>query len=140
MRRSRTITAPSCSGEATEKIESSSSSLISACIIVPLSQYSLRPRLLLQDQQRAAPSQAEQKTGVREQRDGAILGPPSPRPFTVAALHSEEAAAADLFERPSQLGLKDDRNRDRGTDDHQAAGSSPRAAVGRDSPSQASRR
>ena len=55
---------------------------------------------------------------MREQRDGAILGA-SPTRFTVAAFHSEETAAADLFERPSQFGLKDDRNRNRGSDDQQ---------------------
>ncbi len=73
IRPSRTTTAPSCSGDAGAKIESNSSSEISACSIVPLSQYSLSP--LCCSITISAPRLLRQ-AGTRCARAQRSLGPP----------------------------------------------------------------
>ena len=86
----------------------------------------LETALLLEHDQRAAPhAPSQQKRRCARASATVRSSGRAARQSPVVALHAEKAAAADLFERPPQLGLKDDRNRDRGADDASAAGSSP---------------
>ena len=119
-RPSRTMTAPSCSGDAGAKIESSSSSRYRACKHRPAFAELLQARS-------AARSRSARRAGcgraANAVRASAAIARSSgrPRPASpLVALHAKEAAPADLFERAAQFGLKDDRNRHGRADDEQA--------------------
>ena len=115
-RPSRTITAPSCSGEAGPKIVKSNSSERSACSIVPVSQYSFRPLCCSMTINPPRRMRARQKCGARKRADRAVFGAAR---RSALALHAKEAAATDLLQRAAQFGLKDDRDRYRGSHEQQ---------------------
>ena len=72
--------------------------------------------LLLDDDQRAQFVARKQKRRVSQRGDRKVFRT-DPAAFAGFGFHAEQAAATDLLQRAPQLRLKDDRQRDRGTED-----------------------